>query len=123
MKLTRTKLLLSVSSIALWAQMASAFYDPSIGRWITRDPIEESDGPNVYAFCANHPTGSVDPDGTKKMGNHCDASKAYKNACLCWATLVGLGLIDIGAFPFSPVGFGLAYEWCCNGFPGLPGGG
>jgi RHS repeat-associated protein len=29
------------------------YYSASIGRWISRDPVEEEDGPNVYAFVKN----------------------------------------------------------------------
>jgi RHS repeat-associated protein len=29
------------------------YYSASLGRWINRDPIEEEDGPNVYAFVKN----------------------------------------------------------------------
>ena len=38
------------------------FYRPAIGRWINRDPIEEEGGDNLYAFCANAPVFSYDPN-------------------------------------------------------------
>ena len=31
------------------------FYSPSLGRFLNRDPIEESGGANLYAFCSNDP--------------------------------------------------------------------
>ena len=31
-------------------------YDPSQGRWLSRDPIEEDGGVNLYRFVQNHPT-------------------------------------------------------------------
>jgi hypothetical protein len=34
---------------------ASAFYDPTIGRWISRDPIGEEGGQNLYGFVQNAP--------------------------------------------------------------------
>lgn len=34
---------------------AVAFYNPQMGRWMTRDPIEEKGGNNLYAFCENAP--------------------------------------------------------------------
>lgn len=43
--------------------VALGFYSPAIGRWISRDPIEEKGGANLYAFCANNPLNSVDPLG------------------------------------------------------------
>ena len=39
------------------------FYKPSNGRWINRDPIEESGGENLYAFCKNNPVFNVDING------------------------------------------------------------
>jgi RHS repeat-associated protein len=36
-------------------------YDPSTGRFLTRDPIK--DGRNWYVYCANGPVGATDPDG------------------------------------------------------------
>jgi RHS repeat-associated protein len=29
------------------------YYSPELGRWMSRDPIEEGDGPNIYAFLGN----------------------------------------------------------------------
>ena len=37
------------------------FYDPSIGRFLTRDPVK--DGRNWYVYCENDPVGAADPDG------------------------------------------------------------
>jgi RHS repeat-associated protein len=31
------------------------FYDPSLQRWLNRDPIEEDGGINMYGFCDNNP--------------------------------------------------------------------
>ncbi len=37
------------------------YYDPSTGRFLTRDPIK--DGRNWYAYCGNNPVSFADPDG------------------------------------------------------------
>ncbi|MCR5840144.1 MAG: RHS repeat-associated core domain-containing protein, partial [Kiritimatiellae bacterium] len=37
------------------------FYSPDLMRWITRDPIGEEGGENLYAFCGNFPLGEIDP--------------------------------------------------------------
>lgn len=37
------------------------YYDPSTGRFLTRDPI--GDGENWYAYCAGNPLTSTDPSG------------------------------------------------------------
>jgi RHS repeat-associated protein len=36
------------------------YYDPSIGRFITPDPLGMVDGPNMYLYCANDPVNLVD---------------------------------------------------------------
>jgi RHS repeat-associated protein len=36
------------------------FYDPSNGRWLNRDPIEEEGGVNLYNFVENNPINWVD---------------------------------------------------------------
>ncbi len=37
------------------------FYDPNVGRFITRDPMKE--GRNWYAYCNNNPLTNADPEG------------------------------------------------------------
>ena len=39
------------------------YYAPSLGRWISRDPIEESGGTNLYGYCGNEPIGRLDFNG------------------------------------------------------------
>ncbi len=39
------------------------YYSPSLGRWITPDPIGFTDGPNLYAYVHNSPLTLVDPFG------------------------------------------------------------
>jgi RHS repeat-associated protein len=43
------------------------YYSPSMGRWISRDPIEEDGGNNLYAFVGNNPINYFDTDGRKKV--------------------------------------------------------
>jgi len=38
-------------------------YDPELGRWLSRDPIGEDGGINLYAYVRNDPMNSVDPLG------------------------------------------------------------
>ena len=38
-------------------------YDPTIGRWLTPDPLGFADGPNLYAYVKNNPLIYVDPYG------------------------------------------------------------
>jgi RHS repeat-associated protein len=39
------------------------FYDPDTGRWLSRDPIGEEGGVNLYGYVANDPVNLIDPDG------------------------------------------------------------
>jgi RHS repeat-associated protein len=38
-------------------------YDPSLGRWLSKDPIGEAGGINLYAYVGNDPIMGVDPLG------------------------------------------------------------
>lgn len=39
------------------------FYHPQSAQWLTRDPLGESEGPNLYAYVKNNPTRCVDRFG------------------------------------------------------------
>jgi RHS repeat-associated protein len=39
------------------------WYNPSAGRWINRDPINEYGGTNLYAFVGNNPMNALDARG------------------------------------------------------------
>ncbi|MCF7855312.1 MAG: hypothetical protein K9N51_10985 [Candidatus Pacebacteria bacterium] len=39
------------------------WYDPTTGRWLSKDPIGISGGLNQYVFCGNNPVNFVDPLG------------------------------------------------------------
>ncbi|WP_418391867.1 RHS repeat-associated core domain-containing protein [Victivallis lenta] len=39
------------------------YYDPELGRFITRDPSGYPDGPNNYLYCSNNPVNRIDPLG------------------------------------------------------------
>lgn len=51
---------LFIIGIALVSMNARAFYSPAQGRWLSRDPADESGGVNLYAFCGNSPISFVD---------------------------------------------------------------
>ena len=42
------------------------YYQPECGRWASRDPLDEEDGPNLCSFVQNMPTSAVDPFGLWK---------------------------------------------------------
>jgi RHS repeat-associated protein len=39
------------------------YYEPSLGRWLSRDPIGEQGGINLFVLVANHPVSGVDARG------------------------------------------------------------
>jgi len=39
------------------------YYNPSTGRWLSRDPLEEQGGANLYGFVGNNPLDRFDPYG------------------------------------------------------------
>jgi hypothetical protein len=55
-------LFLAVLSLLL-VNSALAHYDPRTGRWLSRDPIGEAGGLNLYAYCGNDPVNRHDPLG------------------------------------------------------------
>jgi len=44
-------------------------YDPDLGRWLSRDPIAENGGVNLYAYVDGQPNGRVDPQGLTWKSN------------------------------------------------------
>jgi RHS repeat-associated protein len=38
-------------------------YDPDLGRWLSRDPIAENGGENLYAYARNSPSNATDTSG------------------------------------------------------------
>lgn len=61
-----TVLILSNSAVAL------AWYHPEEGRWISRDPIEEQGGKNLYGFVDNAGVNKWDFLGLWRWGMTCD---------------------------------------------------
>lgn len=43
------------------------FYDPNLQRWPNRDPLEESDGPNLFSFVLGNPLSGFDPWGLETL--------------------------------------------------------
>jgi RHS repeat-associated protein len=48
------------------------YYNPSIGRWLSRDPIEENGGVNLYGMIGNNPVNYLDYLGLQERSPFCD---------------------------------------------------
>ena len=48
-------------------QVRYRYLHPTLGRWLSRDPISEKDGPNVYCYIDNNATSHVDTLGLWKI--------------------------------------------------------
>jgi RHS repeat-associated protein len=63
-------------------------YSPTLGRWLNRDPIEESGGRNLYGFVYNNPIRRIDRLGL--FVETCPgALKAIAARCACRAAAAG----------------------------------
>ncbi len=76
-------------------------YDAQLGRFISRDPIEESGGLNLYGYCGNDPTNQVDPLGLL-FGIRANDAHDY------WADVGGSGLSTGGIGGYAQVGASVA---------------
>ncbi len=43
------------------------YYSPTLGRWLTRDPIGYAGGINLYEYVGSSPAGNVDPAGAQPI--------------------------------------------------------
>lgn len=51
-------------------------YHPSLGSWMTRDPLRYVDGQNLYQYCDSAPKSQTDPLGLWPCTDHCDPVNA-----------------------------------------------
>lgn len=58
-------------------EVANAFYDPGLQRWLSRDPIGEVGGYNLYGFVRNVPTVNLDAFGLYRV----EGNKIFVDEC------------------------------------------
>ncbi len=66
------------------------YYSQSSGRWISRDPMAELGGLNLYAFVLNRPTIGFDPDGRVAVVDDAVIIAAIGTAVACSAATAWL---------------------------------
>jgi uncharacterized protein RhaS with RHS repeats len=106
--------LLTFLTLGLGVTTGGAFYNPQTGRWLSRDPIEEEGGPNLYSFVQNEPDDDWD----------------WIGLCGCTCRSVSVTFIPGGKKPkveFYPLqdplgtfyryGFIIRVEWTVDGPP------
>lgn len=52
-----------ILGLVIWfatVQTSLGFYNPITGKWLSRDPIGENGGDNIYVFAGNDPVGEID---------------------------------------------------------------
>jgi len=98
------------------------FYDPVTGRWLSRDPIDEDGGINLYGFVGNGPVNGLDEyglvveTGWDIINVGIDVASLSANVAAgnyAGAVVDGLGLIYDGvatAVPVLPGGAGVAIK-------------
>lgn len=70
MILRKSLVIAGVLLMSFWLTTSiSAFYNPAQGRWLSRDPIGETGGMNLYAFVGNNPVNWTDLWGLYVKGS------------------------------------------------------
>ena len=57
-------------------------YDPVLGRWLSRDPIEEAGGLNLYVFCENSVPNIIDIKGYIPLDTIWDIGNIIYDICV-----------------------------------------
>jgi RHS repeat-associated protein len=82
------------------------YYNPSTGRWLSRDPIEERGGLNLYAHVVNSPVNWIDP-----LGLDADAYSGLGGTVLSGKGLNGNCASSVLPGPFSNLDNNPAHQY------------
>lgn len=67
-------------------------YDPKVGRFLQRDPLEMIDGTNLYSYVANNPLGYTDPFGTNSR------TETYIPTTVSWETATIMRITGVSEY-------------------------
>jgi RHS repeat-associated protein len=84
-------------------------YDPDLGRWLSRDPIGEAGGINLYGYAGSNPSNTADPLGLfYRVYSEEETRRLFLNPAFKAATDPILGLFNIAhnSRAYGPYDFG-----------------
>jgi RHS repeat-associated protein len=73
------------------------YYNPTTGRWLSRDPIDERGGMNLYEFVENAPVIFIDPLGQVKWMQMLGGALQVASGIAMWTTAGATGATGVGA--------------------------
>jgi len=83
-------------------------YGPKYGRWLSRDPMGEAGGFNLYAYCSNDPVGKWDYLGMDDFQGPVTPEKTLKGTVKAIKAAKGIGAGSAVAVSGALVGAGMA---------------
>jgi len=99
-------------------KVGARFYDPTIGRWIQKDPILS--GVNWWVYCENEPVNYVDPKGLAYT--YCPKCGTWYDASYPSCPTPGCGAPNYNLQPESSPFAGWQYQIGGNPWQPYPGG-
>ena len=95
------------------------YYSPTTGRWMSRDPIGEQGGLNLYSYVRNQPTITIDPFGLQTWQIWPFGGPAKPCPCKCksvtWTFNPGGEQFQFGILGGNRIGNDIKIVWSVDG--------